>query len=176
MVWGSLKSITFIVHFISIITQSAPPQNIRHQILRWGTPGLGVYYDCHSVDQETEDRRQSTAEAAGRIRPSAHGMLSTTHRSVQQPPPRPSHILHPLHLPPASCPWSPAPRSVQPSPGPTPGSAPSQCQLPELSHPLGQSQMLGRCKFTFTQHQKSEKKKKKFSLAIRLKKYVIQKI
>ena len=38
MVWGWFKSITLIVHFISIIITSAPPQSLRHSILEAEDP------------------------------------------------------------------------------------------------------------------------------------------
>ena len=38
VVWGRFKHITFIVHFISIIITSVPPQIIRPQILDVGDP------------------------------------------------------------------------------------------------------------------------------------------
>lgn len=38
LAWGWFKCITFFVHFISIITASAPPQIIRHSILEVGDP------------------------------------------------------------------------------------------------------------------------------------------
>ena len=38
LISGRFKHITFIVHFISIIITSAPPQIIRHQIPEVGEP------------------------------------------------------------------------------------------------------------------------------------------
>ena len=40
MVWGWFKCVTFIVHFISVIITSAPPQIIRHWIPEVGDPRL----------------------------------------------------------------------------------------------------------------------------------------
>ena len=37
VVWVWFKHITLIVHYVSIIITSAPPQIIRHQILETGT-------------------------------------------------------------------------------------------------------------------------------------------
>ena len=187
-----LSDSTFTFHFHALEKEMAT----HSSILAWRIPGtgepgglpsmgshrVGHYWSNLAAAAAANWRLEtkSTAELAGRIQPSANGMLSTTHRSVQlggeatstPPPPHPSHLLHPLHLPPASCPWSPAPRPVQPSPGPIPGSAPSQCQLPELWAKPNAWEMQVHMYLA----PEKWKKKKKFSLAIHVKKYVTQKI
>ena len=50
MVWGWFKCIIFIVHFISVIITSAPPQIIRHQIPEVGDPCKRVtWFTLHTV-------------------------------------------------------------------------------------------------------------------------------